>query len=77
MLLRSLVGAVGAVSFTFLQAASALDAWAPVTQAIEDFNIANMAVVVTNASGIQYLYEKGNTSYTKTVMSKSACSSSR
>lgn len=30
----------------------------------------DMAVVVTNSSGVQYLYEKGNISYYKTVMSE-------
>jgi len=46
------------------------DPWAPVTKAINDYHMTDFAVVVANASGIQYLYEKGNISYTDTVMSK-------
>ncbi|EWM29584.1 Beta-lactamase/transpeptidase-like protein [Nannochloropsis gaditana] len=44
------------------------DPWAPVTQAINDYHMQDFAVVVTNSSGVQYLYEKGNISYTDTVM---------
>jgi hypothetical protein len=46
------------------------DPWRAVTEAIESYHMNDFAVVVTNASGIQYLYEKGNISYTDTVMSK-------
>ncbi len=46
------------------------DPWAAVTKAINDYHMTDFAVVVANASGIQYLYEKGNISYTDTVMSK-------
>jgi len=46
------------------------DPWSAVTKAINDYHMTDFAVVVSNASGIQYLYEKGNISYTDTVMSK-------
>ena len=44
--------------------------WLPVIQAIEEFNIPDMAVAVVNGSGVQFLYEKGNISYFNQVMSK-------
>ena len=46
------------------------DPWSAVTAAINNYHMTDFAVVVSNASGIQYLYEKGNISYTDTVMSK-------
>ena len=44
--------------------------WQPVIQAIEDYNIADMSISVVNATGVQFLYEKGNSSYFNQVMSK-------
>lgn len=46
------------------------DPWSAVTEAINNYHMTDFCVVVTNASGVQYLYEKGNISYTDTVMSK-------
>ena len=45
-----------------------VDDWDVVRNIIDNYNMENVAVSVVNASGIQFLYEKGNTSYTETVM---------